>query len=84
MRGHLRLLQLIESRGGLLDLRDKQGRRPLEIAEANRQTAVANYLKSEMYLNSVQVGFLSPPVQLHGGLLCIALGPSVCRDKKSD
>ncbi len=58
MRGHLRLLQLIESRGGLLDLRDKQGRRPLEIAEANRQTAVANYLKSEMYLNSVQVGFL--------------------------
>ena len=55
MRGQLFLLRQMEPRA-VIDARDHKGRRPLEVAEENRQGAVENYLKSAMYLPQVRVG----------------------------
>ena len=41
MRGQLYLLRQMEPRGATLDARDHKDRRPLEVAEDNRQGAVA-------------------------------------------
>ena len=58
MRGQLYLLRQMEPRGATLDARDHKDRRPLEVAEDNRQGAVANYLKSAMYLPQIRVSHL--------------------------
>ena len=49
----------------MIDARDDKGRTPVEIAEENRQTAVANYLKSAMFIPEIKVigtdfGFACP------------------------
>ena len=55
MRGQLFIVKQLEAHGADLDARDNKQRRPLELAEANRQTQVANYLKSARDISKCRV-----------------------------
>ncbi len=56
MRGMLTVLRQLEAHGGAIDVPDAKGRLPIDVAELNRQGAVANYLKSAMYIPQIRVG----------------------------
>ncbi len=55
MIGDLTILKQAELHGGNLNARDMKGRRPADIAEANRHTACENYLKSQALISKTQV-----------------------------
>ena len=55
MRGQLSLLIEMESRGAMMEARDDKDRRPLEVAEANKQKDVVNYLESATHVAQMKV-----------------------------
>ena len=55
MRGQPFLLNQMQEQGAALDAPDNKGRRPLEVAEENRQETVVKYLKNTMYHSKIKV-----------------------------
>ncbi len=55
MIGELSLLKKAEEYGGQLAAKDMKGRKPVDIAEANRHTSCENYIKSQALICKTQV-----------------------------
>ena len=55
MRGQLHVIKQLEAKGANVEARGHKNRTPLEIAELNKQTQVANYLKAMQDINKCRV-----------------------------